>query len=154
MSVTGLEAFDRTLQQTHIWIDEVAKELGIDDKKRAFQGLRATLHVLRDRLIAAEAAQLGAQLPILLAGFYYEGWKPASVPHKSRSQEEFLNELRAELKKYFPDNQTSHFDPQQLAKAVFKVLSERVSPGEIEDIIRILPPELRELFPENILPRQ
>jgi uncharacterized protein (DUF2267 family) len=32
------------------------------------------LHVLRDRLTPEQAVHLGAQLPILVRGVYYEGW--------------------------------------------------------------------------------
>jgi uncharacterized protein (DUF2267 family) len=56
-----LSVFDRTAQLTHEWVNEVAEELNLDDKHKAFQGLRATLHVLRDRLTIGEAANLGAE---------------------------------------------------------------------------------------------
>ena len=45
-----------------------------DDKHRAYRLLRATLHALRDRLTAHEAVQFGAQLPMFIRGFYYDGW--------------------------------------------------------------------------------
>lgn len=30
MSTTGLDVFDRTLQTTHIWLDQIMEELGPD----------------------------------------------------------------------------------------------------------------------------
>lgn len=77
---TGIQTFDRTLQKTHIWFDEVGEILGWEDKERVFQGVRSVLHALRDRLTVEEATQLGSQLPFLLTGFYYEDGKPAASP--------------------------------------------------------------------------
>lgn len=148
MSMTGIEAFDKTINQTHLWINDVAKELNLDDKHKAFMGLRTTLHVLRDRLTIGEAANLGAQLPILLAGFYYEGWKPERNPSKSRSQEAFLNELRDHMSHY--RNNDPDIDVEQLVRAVFKTIAKRVSTGEVEDVTSILSSELKQLWPEEV----
>lgn len=149
IAMAGLEAFDKTTQQTHIWINDVAKVLGWDDKHRTFIGLRVTLQTLRDRLTLGEAANLGAQLPILLSGFYYEGWKPETTPHKSRSKEEFLNELGSRLHNYLRNND-SDIDLEQLVRAVFYVISTKVATGEVKDITHILPSELKELWPEEV----
>ena len=37
-------------------------------------------------------------------------------------------------------------DPEQAARAVFALLAQRVTAGEIEDVKHILPAELRELW--------
>jgi uncharacterized protein (DUF2267 family) len=59
MSATGLDAFDKTLQTTNIWLQEIMEELG-PDGQRAYKVLRGVLHALRDRLTIDEAAHLGA----------------------------------------------------------------------------------------------
>ncbi|PPS42271.1 DUF2267 domain-containing protein [Chroococcidiopsis sp. TS-821] len=145
MSMTGLSVFDTTLQQTNVWLNDVAQEYGSDDKHLVFQGMRMTLQALRDRLIVDEAAHLGAQLPILLSGFYYENWRPSTNPSKERKKEEFLNSVRNRLQKVNPN-----IDIERMVRAVFRVLAMRVSTGEIEDITSILPPELKELWPESV----
>ena len=53
-AATGLEVFDRTLQATHVWLDEIMDELG-PDRQHALHVLRAVLHALRDRLPAVIA---------------------------------------------------------------------------------------------------
>lgn len=147
--MAALSVFDKTVNLTHEWVNEVAKELGLDDKHQVFQGLRATLHVLRDRLTLGEAANLGAELPILLAGFYYEGWKPEQTPIKTRSKQEFLGALEEHLHLYFQQGNFD-FEVEALARSVFHVLSARVPAGEVEDVTNNLSAEIKELFPEAV----
>jgi uncharacterized protein (DUF2267 family) len=103
--------------------------------------LRATLHTLRDRLTVEEVAQLGAQLPMLIRGFYYEGWDPTGKPEKIRQREQFLAQIGKQLRG------DDSVDPEQVARAVFTVLAKRVSEGEIEDVKQVLPAEIRDLWP-------
>jgi len=63
------------------------------DPRKAYQALRSTLHTLRDRLTVDEVAQLAAQLPMLVRGFYYEGWDPTGKPLKVRDLESFSQRL-------------------------------------------------------------
>ena len=140
MSTRGLEIFDTTLQKTQIWLKDLAQELDWQDRHKAYLALRAVIHALRDRLTVEEAVQLGAQLPMLIRGFYYEGWTLVGKPVKERHKEEFL----ARVKRDFRNNEG--VDPERVVRAVFKVLSQRITEGEIEDIKDILPPQLRELW--------
>ena len=70
MSQTGLSAFDSTIHTTNVWLQEVMERLGWQDRHRAYLALRAVLHALRDRLTVEEVAPSGAQLPMLMRGFY------------------------------------------------------------------------------------
>jgi uncharacterized protein (DUF2267 family) len=141
MAAMEVEVIDTTVQKTYTWLKEIAETLGTTDRHRAYRALRAVLHALRDRLPVDEAAQLGAQLPMLVRGIYYEGWDPSHKPLKERHKEEFLAHIRRD----FRDEPA--VDAEQLARAVFTVLSRRVTEGEIEDVKHILPKELRELWP-------
>ena len=143
MSATGLSVFDTTLQKTNRWLNELMEQLDWHDKNKSYQAMRATLHVLRDRLTVEEVAQLAAQLPMLVRGFYYEGWDPTGKPEKERREEQFL----AEIGRYFHDDEA--VDPEQVARAVFTVLAKHVSPGEIEDVRSLLPSTLRRLWPPS-----
>ena len=142
MSATGLDVFDKTLQITHIWLNEIGEVIG-PDKQRCYHALRAVLHALRDRLSVEEAAHLGAQLPILVRGIYYDGYRPAGKPVRVRSQEEFLDEVAAG----FTTGPES--DARQAAIAVFRVLDRHVSPGEMHQVLQSLPAEIRGLFPQD-----
>ena len=141
MSATGLEVFDKTVQTTNAWLKEIMEVTG-PHCHRAYRVLAAVLHALRDRLTVDEAAQLGAQLPILVRGLYYDQWhRPSGKPERLRHKDEFLAEVAAELDDIKPIN------PEQATRAVFSVLERHIAPGEIEDIKATLPTQLRELWP-------
>jgi uncharacterized protein (DUF2267 family) len=67
MSATGVDVFDKTLQTTNIWLDEIMEEMG-PDRQLAWRILGAVLRALRDRLPPDLAAHLSAQLPLLVRG--------------------------------------------------------------------------------------
>lgn len=140
-----LSIFTKTTQKSMELVKRVQKEAHLDDEHKAFQAMRATLKALRDRIPVEEAADLGAQLPILITGYFYEGWKPAATPTKERTQQEFLDRIRD----YLPELNTQ-IDAEHAARSVFKVLQEVISEGEIEDILKTLPEELRTLWPEEV----
>jgi uncharacterized protein (DUF2267 family) len=138
---TSLELFEATLQKTDIWLSHLMRLLPTDDRHVAYLALRATLHALRDRITVEEVAQLGAQLPMLVRGFYYEGWDPTSKPLKIRHREQFLDRITTEMA------YTGGKDPDEVARAVFTLLVQRISDGEIEDIKHVLPTDIRDLWP-------
>ena len=141
MSLTGLSEFDHAIHTTNAWVKELAESMEwYDDHHRAFQGLRAVLHALRDRLSIQEAADLAAQLPMVVRGMYYEGWHPDGKPLRERKLEQFLAHIAAALPN--PDDT----DIPLLAREVFRLLARHVSPGEIEDVKANLPKELRSLW--------
>ena len=142
MSATGLDVFDKTLQTTNSWLKEIMETVG-PDRQRAYRVLRAVLHALRDRLTVDEVAHLGAQLPLLVRGLYYDQWHPAGKPARMRHIEEFLAAVSAELDDLGPIN------AEEAARAVFAVLDEHIAPGEIQDVKGMMPRELRELWPEE-----
>lgn len=131
---------DSTIQKTHEWLKDITDGLGFPNQAAAFAALRATLHALRHRLPLEQAAQLGAQLPMLIRGLYYEGWDPTREPNRIRHQHEFFDLVRAELK------ERELRDPRRITRIVFAVLAKHLSPGEKEKVLLTLPEELRELW--------
>lgn len=139
MSATGLTVFDSTLHTTNEWLRDVMDRLGTDDRHRAYLALRVVLHELRDRLPTQEAIDLGAQLPMLVRGFYYEGWRPGRARKSRRAADLFER-----ISEAFKDD--PEVDPEMVARAVFETLARRVSEGEISDVISALPTELKRLW--------
>lgn len=143
MSTPGLESFDHTVQLTHIWINDLEKKLGWNNKVRSYRLLKAVLQGLRDWLQINESADFAAQLPTLLRGVYYEQWRPAITPVKKRSKADFI----AQVEKSFKPDPLE--DAPQAVAAVFDLLSGKITAGEVEDIRRALPEELRDLWPKH-----
>jgi uncharacterized protein (DUF2267 family) len=142
MSTTGLEVFDTTLQKTNELLDDIMDELVLEGRHTAYAALRGTLHALRDRLPLEETVHLGAQLPMLVRGFYYEGWRPVREPIKMH-REEFLLRVEEQL----TGGAAVQLDSEVIVRAVFQVLSRRISKGEIEQVEQTLPKDLRDLWP-------
>lgn len=142
MSATGLDVFDKTLQTTNIWLDELMQEIG-PDRKTAWRVLAVVLHRLRNRLPIGLAANFGAQLPMLVRGLYYDQFEPAKQPSECDTMEQF----RAEVAEWLQDNRP--IDPDIAVKSVFKLLTRHISRGEIANVVHALPEDLRQAWPEE-----
>ncbi len=141
MSTTGLDVFDRTVQETNLWLKSLMDKLVTDDRHVAYFALRATLHALRDRIGPDNAVHLGAQLPMLIRGLYYEGWRMERSRTRERHKDAFIAHLTKEL------GGRTDIDAEEAARAVFEVLWDHVDPGEIAKVINMFPAELRDLWP-------
>jgi len=137
------DVFAQTVDLAHHWLDDIVGETGWDTR-RAYSALRAVLHVLRDRLSLDEAVDLGAQLPLLIRGLYYEGWRPSAAPLKYRHKEDFLQRVADQ----FPGLQEIDYEPA--VRAVFKTLARHVTAGEIKHVMQQLPADVRSLWASTI----
>jgi uncharacterized protein (DUF2267 family) len=117
---TGLDVFDTTVQESNLWLKDVMERIGTYERHRAYSTLRAVLHALRDRIGPANASHLGAQLPMLLRGLYYEGWRMTGAASKERREIEFLERVTQELR------QADLLEVERGVRAVFDVLSKRI----------------------------
>jgi uncharacterized protein (DUF2267 family) len=113
--------------------------LHTDDRQLAYRGLRAVLHALRGELEPELAVHLAAQLPMLVRGFYYEGWQPSRTPTPSRHLDAFRQAIRTEMRGY------PEVEPDRLMGAVFDLLATRIEAGEVQKVARSLPREIRDL---------
>lgn len=143
MNETHLPVLDHTIQLTNLWLKKLDEEYHLGGRHNAYSALRAVLHALRDRLTPEQAIHLGAQLPILVRGIYYDGWHVSETPRNERQVDEFLTRVAAELPPMFPR------DSLGVAKGVFDLLWKELDPGEIEKIMNALPVPLRGLWPQS-----
>lgn len=144
MSMTGLDVFDTTVQKSNEWLKELGDELHWESRREVYLGMRSAMHALRDRLTPEEAASLASQLPLLLAGVFYDGWSPGSTPVKVRDRQEFLELVREPLHQAKPNA-----DPERVTRTVFELLTRKISGGQVEKVKRMLPEEIRNLWPES-----
>lgn len=140
MSTTGLSSLDETVHTTNVWLKEIGAACAFDDRTTSFRALRATLHAFRDRLPIEVCAHLSAQLPTIIRGVFYEGWKPAASGHGARSKSEFLKPVADA----FSEDETH--DAEEIASGVFSVMQRHVSAGEIDHVLHALPSPLRSMF--------
>lgn len=135
------DPLETTTHKTNEWLATIMERLDWDDRFRAWAALKAVLHVLRDRLTVEEAVALGAQLPLLIRGAYYEGWTPAQEQERIRHQDQFAALVAEQMRGY-----QDVIDPNEVMHAVIDVLCERVSKGAVDHLARILPGDLKALF--------
>jgi uncharacterized protein (DUF2267 family) len=138
--MTTISDLNAAVQAAEDWIDDLMRRLGWQDRERVYLALLATLHALRDCLARDEAIYIGAQLPTLLRGFYYEGWHPGERP-VTRSRSAFLERIHDGV------HRDPGVDTEQVARAVFALLAARLPAAEIEDAKAATPSVLHNLWP-------
>jgi len=146
MTTNRVDVIDRSVEKTHIWLSDLAEELGSEDRHYAYRVLRAFLQALRDHLPADEAASLAAQLPIFLRGVFYEGWNPSRTPEHARDLDSFLARIAGEA------GLAGETEASMAATAANRVLSRHISAGEAGSILHELPRHLRELLSPEAMP--
>lgn len=119
-------------------------------REKAGRILTAVLHSLRRRLTVEESFQLMAQLPMALKAVYVDGWKYKEPFKRIHHTEEFLDEIRME------DGQTAGYDfgnneeAKKAVTAVFRTLNYFISEGEKNDIIAVLPDEIKNFLKDAL----
>ena len=143
MTDSNVSVFDTTVQKTQIWLKDMQDAFGwAQNEHEAYIALRAGLHFVRDRLPTDEVADLSAQLPMLVRGFFFEGWHPANKPLQINNDDEMTAYIQSAMSDTRPVN------PLELMEAVFQVLNKNLTPGEMDHIRTMLPDDLVRHVPE------
>lgn len=141
MSAKGLEVLDHTVQVTHEWINELNHRLGWSSPHDALRLLRVTLTEIRDHLGHDELVQFAAQMPLLIRGMYYEGWKHARTPVRDRKVDHFVAAIEEKI------GGVQDYRGREDISTVFEFINARISAGEVADVRAGLPTEIRALWP-------
>jgi uncharacterized protein (DUF2267 family) len=137
MSPAAANAIERSVHKTNEWLKDIESEPGIGDREDAWRILRTYLQLLREQLTLDEAAQFAAQLPLVVRGAFWEGFDPGEESGKVRDGEEFLSRFaeRAQL--------DGTGLAERAAEVVTRVLRNRISEGEVDDVLSQLPAGMR-----------
>lgn len=146
-TTTDVRNLDKSIDLTNVWLRDILSQLKWQSKESAYQALRGTLHVLRDRLPAGEAVDLAAQLPLVVKGIYYDGWTLRDKPEKFK-KEEFARRVHAQFE--FDVN----INPTEVIRAVLLVMYRHMGDGELRDVRSNMPKDIQEWFPEEVAPRE
>ena len=122
--------------QTQEFLGQVQNKAGLATLGEAMRATRATLETLAERLGPDETRHLAAQLPHEIQLFLADAGM--AMPERFSSNE-FLLRVCAREGIDLPES-THH------ARAVIDVLTEAVSPGDIDDVLERLPDDYRPLF--------
>jgi uncharacterized protein (DUF2267 family) len=138
--MTDMQKLGGALAETEKWIDDLMRRLDWHDRGKVYAALLGTLHALRDSLPRDEAICVGAQMPLLLRGLYYEGWHP-TARMSAKNRDAFLERIHEAV------HRDPGIDTEQVAHAVFALLSARLSPSELEEAKAATPKPLRSFWP-------
>lgn len=138
---------EKFISEQNEFMKELATHLGhTDDERQVERVLRATLHILRDRLTMQQSLHLLSQLPAFLKLMYVEGWKYHEKPTKYRTLIDFKEAVKDEQfhlgERDFDWNEST----AKIAATIIDSLKKYISEGEIRDILSELPSELHSLF--------
>ncbi|MEV0806812.1 DUF2267 domain-containing protein [Micromonospora sp. NPDC050200] len=135
-------AFESSLEKTNIILKEIEQAYGWPKEQRnqSYCALRTVLHLLRDRMPVQESVEFSAQLPVLVRGIYFDGWKPMDVPIKL-NRDDFLLEVR----RHFPYDVEG--GTERVVQVVLDALSRHVTQGQWDEVKDTMPRDLQQMMP-------
>ncbi|MEU4681180.1 DUF2267 domain-containing protein [Micromonospora sp. NPDC023737] len=142
MAEQFISAIESSLDKTNLILKDIEKAYGWPKEQRnqSYAALRTVLHLLRDRMPVQESVEFAQQLPVVVRGIYFDGWKPSDVPVKL-NREDFLYEVR----QGFPYDVEG--GTERVVQVVLDTLRRHVTQGEWEDVKDTMPRDLARMMP-------
>ena len=140
--MASIQDLKKAVPDVEAWLADLQQRLKWHDREKVYLALLATLHALRDSLPRDEAAFMGAQLPALLRGLYFEGWHPSARIARAKSRSAFIERIQEGV------HRDPGIDADEVASAVFSLLAERLPEAELEDAKAATPSALRMFWPD------
>ncbi len=117
------------------FVRRIKESTGLRHTAEAERAARVVLEVLTESISPDEGQDLASQLPGSFKEFVFSR---AGVPTRIKpDMQTFVNGVMRDL------HITSRPQAEQITLGVFGVLREAITPGEMEDVVGELPPELR-----------
>ena len=144
MPKAGFSSIEKSTQKTKEWLHEIQDELGWENENMVYIATRAVIQTLRDRLPVEEAVELADELPMVMKGMYYEGYKATGKPEKIKNREEFFQKVQEKSPR-------RPIKTEEATKAVFNTLERKLGKaGEIRQVRHNLPKDLQNLWESSI----
>lgn len=143
--------FEKYIAKGNEFVNLLMKELNTEDRDHAGRILRSVFRALRNRLTVAESIQLLAQLPMPLKALYVDGWKFQQSKSRIKSMEDFAIEVMAEDGKASWRDFSTVDEATASIKSVLRTLSKYISPGEMNDMMDVLPQQLQQELKAEVL---
>lgn len=122
------------------FLRELQRRGGLSEEL-AEQAAVSVLCALEQRLLADEARDLEAQLPRNLQSLLYRCERHELLePEQKFGRDELLSMVGEDLG-------MSESEVEPVVEAVFETVAAHVTPGEIEDVVSQLPPDLKAMWP-------
>ncbi|MEV4546126.1 DUF2267 domain-containing protein [Micromonospora echinaurantiaca] len=135
-------AIESSMQKTNEILRDIEQAYGWPKEQRnqSYCALRTVLHLLRDRMPVQESVEFAAQLPVVVRGVYFDGWKPMDVPVKL-NRDDFLLEVRQR----FPYDVEG--GAERVVQVVLDTLRRHVTQGEWQDVKDTMPKDMARMIP-------
>jgi uncharacterized protein (DUF2267 family) len=137
-------------QQVQAWLNDLSRRQPFENQEQAYSYLRAVLHAIRDRLTPEEVAHVGSQLPMIVRGFYFEGWRPVLAPNEFATRAELYDRVRESLgSTQGPET----LDVEEATGTVIDFLADHLDEGLLRHVTSQLPGNIATLFPVAVQAR-
>ena len=135
--------FEKYAHEGNHFVNEVAHQLG-SDRGKAARITQVVLHALRDRLPVNEAIHVAQGLPMALKGIWIDQYEVGRVPIVLRNKNDFLMFIWNKLSN--PNEFDSTDEIAEGFRAVYTILLQHLSPGQVERLNSSLHSEILELL--------
>ena len=134
------------------FVHKLSTRLGMEGNRgRTERIIRKVLHILRERLTIEESMQVIAQLPIVLKGWYVHGWSPDHKKSRSKTIGDLAREIALEDRAARCGDFYGQGEVILAIRAFMETLADGGFPGEIEEMIDVMPPDLKHLMASWLL---
>lgn len=141
--------FIKYAEEANEYFNKIASQLGFTEE-RTLRAVRSVLHVIRDRIGIGESLNLISQLPFFLKGLYVEKWKLSEKIDNFNSLDEFAERIMARAGRTFVVDFESKEQAAEVSRIVMHSLRRYVSEGELADLRKNLPKELKAIYDPEI----
>lgn len=139
--------FEKFAHEGNHFVNELSRDLGMEnDRARAGRILRAVMYTLRDRITLSEALDMLAQLPMPLKAVFSENWKYRDKPLTIRRLDDFLKHIMDRANEMGDDTIRDEEQAKMFTKTVLEHLNRYVSKGEMDDMVTMMPEEIKPVF--------